>query len=64
MGSERDRNQPLVDVEVDDAGRIIINAPEIAAQLREANSPSPAMARTVTNNGCNLVPGCGFTREE
>ncbi|GEB54683.1 hypothetical protein [Streptomyces gardneri] len=64
MGSERGRNQPSVDVEVDDAGRIIVNAPEIATQLREAKSSSPAMARTVINNGCNLVPMCGFTPQE
>ncbi|MEW2120980.1 hypothetical protein AB0945_38740 [Streptomyces sp. NPDC005474] len=59
MESEKSTNQPSVDVQVDDAGRIIVNAPELAAQLREAHSSTPAMARTVVNNGCNLVAGCG-----
>lgn len=59
MESRNRTNQPSVDVQVDDAGRIIVNAPELAAQLREVQTSSPAMARTVVNNGCNLVPGCG-----
>lgn len=59
MDSQKGRNESSVDVQVDEAGRIIVNAPELAAQLREANSSVMARGRTVINNGCNTVPGCG-----
>ncbi|WP_328946728.1 hypothetical protein OG259_39925 [Streptomyces sp. NBC_00250] len=59
MGSKKDTKKTSVDVQVDDAGRIVVSAPELSAQLRDARSALPARARTVVNNGCNLVVGCG-----
>ncbi len=59
MDSQNGTSQSSVDVQVDEDGRIIVNAPEIAAQLREANSSALARGRTVVNNQCNMVVGCG-----
>ncbi|MFI1359439.1 hypothetical protein ACH4TV_38570 [Streptomyces sp. NPDC020898] len=59
MDSQNGTSKPSVDVQVDEDGRIIVNAPEIAAQLREANSSALVRGQTVVNNQCNMVVGCG-----
>ncbi|MCX5255154.1 hypothetical protein ACFYSF_46155 [Streptomyces canus] len=54
------KNSPKVsaDVELDDAGRIVLNAPELSAKLRASSAAElPEASGLIININC--VAGCG-----
>lgn len=59
MSSPESTPQPKADVQLDEEGRIIINAPELASALK---STSLRRGGGPTNYICpiNNVPGCGL----
>lgn len=60
MSSPESNPQPNADIQLDEQGRIIINAPELASAFNSASLRSAGLRPT--NGICpivNAVPGCG-----
>lgn len=59
VSSPESNPQSNVDIQLDEQGRIVINAPELASALKRADLTAERLRSTNIICPVNTVPGCG-----